>query len=208
MSPDQAKQLLLDTHRGDHHAAVALYREFSPRMLAYARALIRHDVCAEDAVQQAFVRTLGCKQDELARVQDVLAWLVQLTRHASINALRTRTRSSLREKMRAGHERMNGTHAGGAAAAAPDSEEELVTAMNSLADDLRELLLLKHVAGLTFDQMALSLGENRNTLASRYAKAVGELKSRLSSVSGARTTGGRVVPASQARTRPQEVPYE
>ena len=188
------QQLLLGTHRGDHLAAVSLYRAFAPRMLAYARALLRHDASAEDAVQHAFVRILTTSPDELARVQDVLAWLVCLTRHAALNSERSSARASLREKMKAGHERLNGQHH------TEGSQEELLAAINELADDHRELLLLKHVAGLSFDQMALSLNENRNTLASRYKSALNQLRSALPA------TQARI--STPARPRRTEVHHE
>lgn len=189
MAGTRANQLLLDTHRGDHDAAAALFREFSPRMLAYARAFVRGDTrggAAEDAVQQAFVQVLTTTPEVLAAVEDTLGWLIRLTRNAALNTLRTHKRSTLREKMRAGLARRNGSHG------AIGPRDELVNALSGLADEHRELLLLRHIAGLSFEQMAYSLGENRNTVAARYRTALGVLRAAMPEGSPERF-GGRMV---------------
>ncbi len=176
-----AKDLLISTHRGDKDAAVRLYRSMAPRMLAYARSVLGHDAAAEDAVQQVFVGIFAVGRDEIDRVEDVLAWLIRLTRNAALNDARGRMRSRVREAMRAamGGEGMRPVHS-----LRTDSHDELLAAVGRLPDDAKELIVLKHVAGLTFDQMALSMDENRSTVASRYRAALEMLKAAVSRPQG------------------------
>ncbi|MFN7021495.1 MAG: RNA polymerase sigma factor [Phycisphaerales bacterium] len=197
MPDPTARQLLLGTHRGDAEAAARLYRRFAPRMLAYARALLGRSArtgVADDAVQQAFVHVLAARAEVVERVEDELAWLIRLTRNAALNARRTQTRSALREKMRAGLERRTPS------SAADGSLEELLAAVSTLEDDHRELLLLRHVAGLTFEQMALALEENRNTLATRYRAALVRLREMMPAKNPTRHAA--------ATFRPTEVHHE
>lgn len=172
-----ATDLLIATHRGDKDAAVRLYRSMAPRLLAYARSLLNHDAAAEDAVQQVFVNLFAAQRDEIASVQDVLAWLIRLTRNAALNNTRTHQRRRARESALALNGRLDHSphH---------QSNDELLAAVGTLPDDARELILLKHVAGLTFDQMAVSLDQNRSTVASRYRVALDLLRAAIARPQG------------------------
>ena len=55
---------------------------------------------------------------------------------------------------------------------------DALAALDALGEDDREVLILKHAAGLSFDQIALALEQNRNTVASRYRRAADFLRSR------------------------------
>lgn len=174
MSEGTSTSLLLATHRGDRHAAMTLYAAHAPRLTALARALMRGEASAEDVVQQVFVRILTLGEDELALVRDVPAWLTTLTRHTALNAVRGNTRSELRERVRAVRARDRGGER-----SVEGVEPGLRAAIDLLPDEHRELVLLKHVGGLTLEQIAVSLDENRNTVAARYRAAIGFLRDRL-----------------------------
>ena len=174
MRDDDNRTLLLGTHRGERDAAVRLYRTMAPRLLAYARSLVGDDA-AEDAVQQVFVKLLGLGRDEIERVEDVLPWLIRLTRNAVLNDARGNGRRRVRE-----------AEWGGMSGASPfrllatREHDGLLAALGEIDAAGRELIVLKHIAGLSFDQMAASLDENRSTLASRYRAAIERLRSVLS----------------------------
>lgn len=178
-SSESDARLLLDARRGRADAAASFYKAYAPPMLAYARALLRNDAAAEDAVQQTFVQILSLPPRELEKVQDLLAWLIRATRNTALNAIRTDTRLHARETSKARLEHLNGTAR--PSAGSRTGHAELLTAVNTLSDEHRELILLKHVAGLTFDQIAWSLELNRNTIASRYSSALDRLRNTLSS---------------------------
>lgn len=173
------QQLLADARRGHAAAAESFYKEHAPAMLAYARALLHNHAAAEDAVQQAFVNALTLDHRELAAVRDIQAWLIRVTRNAALNAERTLTRSAAREKAYDNH--MAHTRA----VETPD-HSGLLAAVDTLPEQDREVILLKHVAGLTFDQIAWALDENRNTLATRYRAALARLRTTLTREEGVR----------------------
>lgn len=126
-------------------------------------------------MQQVFLQVLSQKRHELAAITDVLPWFIRLTRNAAFNHARAAGRNRQRE-----HARAAPTLSPVLAHHDPLAAATLRDAIDDLADDDRELILLKHIAGLTFDQMAASLGENRNTIASRYRAAVNRLNVALS----------------------------
>ena len=160
------RTLLLRTRRGDEASARELWARLAPRLLAYARGLVGQT--GDDAVQEAFCTILRRPVRELRRVEDPPAWIARLVRNAALNAARTDARERAR---RARHAPVQ---------PAPTLvDDDTRRAMDELHADARELLLLKHAAGLTFDQMALALGLNRSTAADRYRAARDELARRL-----------------------------
>lgn len=168
-TPDH--DLLLRTHRGDERAARGLWSRFGPRLIAYATELLRDSggrAAAEDAVQSVFCRILETPRAELRAVRDVPAWLTTLTRHTALNLRRSEQRE---QRRRASSSAITGAddHHG--------SDADLHQRLGLLDEDLREIVLLKHAVGLTFDQIAITLDQNRSTINSRYRRAIELLRS-------------------------------
>lgn len=165
--------LLLAMSRGDESAAATLHARIGPRLTAYARALLRDDALAEDAVQQAWLRALTRSPEELRAVRDAMGWMVRMTRGLSINLIRNQSRAAARDRLRLSADTVQPADPLG------DSHSRLLTAVQRLSDDHREVILLRHVAGLTFDQVAAALDENRSTITSRYRAALESLRDAL-----------------------------
>jgi RNA polymerase sigma-70 factor, ECF subfamily len=168
--------LLQRTRRGDEAAARELWSRFAPRMLAYARGVLgrAHADAAEDVVQCVFMSILAQTRRQVRQIDDIPAWMLRSTRNAAINHLR-------------GIRRERARHANAPAASEvrcvpqPLNQDPatLAAAIDALPRRHREPIILKHVAGLTFDQLALALGINRNTAAARYRAALATLRQSL-----------------------------
>jgi RNA polymerase sigma-70 factor (ECF subfamily) len=168
MQPRTDQDLLLLTIRGDRAAAEELWSRWGGRLIALAAALLRREgghAAACDVVQSVFCRILSHDRAALAAVGDVGPWLARAVRNESLNYIRAADRRRAHLEVRA---RLRPQ--------APGPFDDLREAMDALSDPLREIALLKHVAGLTFDQIALATGDNRNTIASRYAKAIKQMR--------------------------------
>lgn len=158
--------LLLRVHRGDERAARELWDGLAPALVASVRAA--HPAApAEDAVQEAFVALLAMRRGDVKKVADARAWMHRLARNAAVNMMRGDGRRRARERAASSAERVQ---AGGA-----DDRVDL----SVLDNGQREVVVLRHVAQLTFDQIALVLDEPRSTLASRYQAAVTRLRVNL-----------------------------
>jgi len=165
---DDDRQLLLRTRDGYEPAARLLWQRHAPGLLALARAVLPRSVSADDVVQAVFCRVVGMERRALAAVLDVRPWLAQLVRREALTAIRAARRERTRRQQwgdRAARPRSSG---------APG--DELRRAVGDLPRRLREVVVLKHAAGLTFDQMALALETNRNTVAGRYRAAIDSLR--------------------------------
>ncbi len=171
-------ELLARTHRGESAAAREFWSRFAPAMLAYARAILRRhggEPAAADAVQTVLCRLLELDRRAIAQIVDVPAFLIRSTRHCALNTIRSAERTRMREST-APSPSITSTDRSDASGLA-------LAALDALDEDSRELLILKHAAGLTFDQIALALDQNRNTIAARYRRAAEFLRTRADTLS-------------------------
>lgn len=177
MEPSDA-QLLVRTCRGDETAARLVWARHSGPLRAYAStilgAALRHH--ADDVVQSVMCAILKASPRKLARVTDARLWLATLARRHCLNTLRSVGRE--------GRKRRGASEAAPRRAIASPREAEapapaLAAALDLLPRRLREVVVLKHISQLTFDQIALSLDRNRSTLASQYQEAMRRLKELL-----------------------------
>lgn len=174
--------------KGDERAARELWARIGPSLLRVAEAVSEDRAAAEDAVQQAMCRLLELRERQVREIRDVGAFLACMVRRLALNDRRGEARLQRRG-------RETGANVAGVQASADESPaaSRLREAIDALPDELSEVVLLRHVGGLTFDQLALVLGQNRSTIAGRYRRAIGELERRLA--------GSDQVPAHPAMMR-------
>jgi len=171
------RQLLMRTHRGDEASARALWDRHAPRLVRFALTILRSLADADEVVQGVFIEVLRLPAAQVRAVSEPGAWLALLTRRQALNHIRSvrrrrRHEGSTRSMAQAPRVTASST-------AVPISDQDLSAALDSLPRRLREVIVLKHVCGLTFDQLALALGVNRNTAASRHRAALGMLRRAL-----------------------------
>lgn len=164
--PDTDHQLLLAVHRGDDDAARTLWAAYAGTLRAYAGAI--SPAGADDVVQGVFCKILERPRAELAAVQDVPAWLVTMTRREAVSWLRRERREAARRS------RWRNAPSG-----VTGIDVELEALIAELPRQFREIVVLRHVAGLSLDRAAAALGVNHNTLAWRYARAIELLRDKL-----------------------------
>jgi len=169
------RQLLIATHRGHEASARLLWARHAPRLTAHARAILRNAAAADDAVQAVMCRLLELPGGRVRAIQDVAAFLASSVRREALNQIRAARRAQARE--------------GKAGRAAPQGRVapsgDLHAALEALPRRLREVVVLKHISELTFDQIALALATNRNTIAGRYRAALEALRAVLAPDTGA-----------------------
>jgi RNA polymerase sigma-70 factor (ECF subfamily) len=177
--------LLQACRRGDERAARLLHAQTAPALYACAQAILRDAALAEDAVQQAFCRVMSIPLREIDRVVDPVPWLTMLARREALMTLRAARRRIGREQ-RSSKPRPDQSGASEPPAGDESVDADVVhLAIQSLPRRLGEVITLKHVCGLTFDQIAVALSANRNTVASRYRIALERLRTSLASGSHA-----------------------
>lgn len=164
------RNLLVLTCRGDDRAARELWSAFAGRLLAYAGAIVPS--AKEDVVQRVFCRVLEHPERELAAVRDPLAWLVTQTRREALNVLR----AERRERARRSRADLAGPREAGTAPV------DVGAAVEGLPRPLREVIVLRHTTGMSFDAISGATGVNRNTVAWRYNRGLELLRQLLGGV--------------------------
>lgn len=144
-----------------------LYDEHGPALLAYACALLRDPSAAEDVLHHVFLNILRGRASVAA---DPKSYLFRAVRNAALNHIRGQSREV--ELPRDG--------AGGVWLESPDGSAEtglaLQSALKTLPDEQREVVVLKIWAQLTFEEAAAVIGISPNTAASRYRYGIAKLK--------------------------------
>jgi RNA polymerase sigma-70 factor (ECF subfamily) len=142
---------------------------YGREMMLYALTLTRHREDAEDVLQEALARIFAKQPSGILNWK---AYLFRAVRNAALNGIRRRGRAARREA--------------GAVCGffiEPASRQEELEALNGalagLADEQREVVVMKVWGGLTFDQIAQTVGIPRDTAASRYRYAMEALKEKM-----------------------------
>ena len=156
---------------GHPEAFQALVRRYQQRALGHAKALTNNDADAADATQEAFVDAFR----NLARFDTSLEfypWFYVLLRNRCFKQTSRRgTRSESAElPERAG------------APASPELVLDVRAALERLDPADREVVVLKHVDGWTYDEIASRLGIPRGTVMSRLFTARKRLQTLITGV--------------------------
>lgn len=151
--------------RPDGDMIETLYRRHSPSLVLFVAALTGDRSRAQDVVHQVFARLLA--QGNISRAEDPKAYLFTCVRNATLNDAKARRREVPLDPVEAWFEPPDRDYA---------AELNLRRALDALADEQREVLVL-HVWGeLTFFEIGEVLGVSANTAASRYRYALARLR--------------------------------
>ncbi len=143
-----------------------LYDEYCRRLYRYAVSLTGSADDAEDAVQEVFVRVARARK--LPR--DPCAYLMRAVRNQCLTAIRARTRRDAA---------VSRLHMEPTPATASDQIRELpglAEALKGLPTEQREVLLLKVVEQMTFEEIGRLTSIPPATAASRYRYALAKLQ--------------------------------
>jgi RNA polymerase sigma-70 factor (ECF subfamily) len=135
-----------------------------------ARYLLRDEQAAQDAVQESFLRALRHFSGD--RGENARAWLLTIVRHCCATA-RTRRRRE------AGFEEFDERqHSGHIEPATPelhlvrsDASDLFRRAIDTLSPNDREVLILREVEDLSYEEISLAIGAPIGTVMSRLSRA-------------------------------------
>lgn len=139
---------------GDVEALRYLYVTYSQNIYGYVRSIVRDDHEAEDVTQHVFAKlmTTLVKYDD--RGVPFFAWLLRLARNVAIDHIRanrlTPTENVLDPGMSSGID--------------VDRSESVRAALASLPEEQREVVVLRHIVGLTPAEIADRLGRTESSI--------------------------------------------
>lgn len=177
-SSEHLAVLLADAGKGDEQAWRSLVELYLPRVLAVVRSQCHDHDLAEEITQSAFC-TVVSKLPEYDEVGRFESWLMRI----AMNRLRDEMRRRKRQAMPAEETTLIGL----AGSQSQDTSHlpieadlgNLGEAMERLSAADREILVLRHVSGLSFKELSEALDAPVGTLLARHHRAIKKLKSLL-----------------------------
>jgi RNA polymerase sigma-70 factor (ECF subfamily) len=167
-------ELLDGLSRGDEAAYLELVERHGRYLYGIARSLSGNATDADDLVQETFVAALTSKFRGEAAVR---TWLVQILVRRAAMLRRNRGRGGGTSDISAatGDRSLASRSAAGAA----DAKMDLADMLSGLSSEHREVIVLRELQGMSYDEMARSLGVPLGTVESRLYRARAELKKRF-----------------------------
>lgn len=196
-APDTADAALVARARaGDARAFEAIMRLNNQRMFRTARAILRDDHEAEDAVQEAYVRAFSALAGFEGRSR-LSTWLVRIVVNESLGRRRRRLASEpvaeLEPERLSDDEPVLGLRMAGEnpekAAARGQIRLVLETAIDSLPETFRTVFVMRAVEQMSVAETAASLGIPEATVKTRFHRARRLLRLHLEDRLGTALTG-------------------
>ena len=176
---------ILRAKEGDRDALSFLYVRYADNIYGYVRSIVRDEHEAEDITQQLFSKLTFALSRYEPRSVPFAAWILRVARNLALDHLRA-VRAIPCEEVRP------------VDAVADDYSFErsraLQDALDALPRDQRQVLILRHVAGMTPGEIARSLGKTEGSIHGLHHRGRRTLQRELSEL-GARPVTARRPPA-------------
>jgi RNA polymerase sigma-70 factor (ECF subfamily) len=149
------------------------YRDLAPKLLLFARQWVPSFADAQDVVQTAFVKFW---RHQPGAGKEHYPLLYSAVRTSALDLLRGNERRVRREADPSVEVLRDDEPFFDGAVEQHDDAQFVETAMRRLTPEQREVLVLRIWGGLTFSEIAATLGESINTVASRHRYAIEALR--------------------------------
>ena len=141
--------------QGDRDAVRFLYLRYADNVFGYVRTIVRDHHDAEDVTQQVFAKLITAIAKYEPRGVPFVAWLLRMSHNVAVDAVRAR-RTTPAEEIFGPDD--------AACDEAPERARSLHAALLSLPQDQREVVVLRHVLGLSPVEIAEQLGRTNSSV--------------------------------------------
>jgi RNA polymerase sigma-70 factor, ECF subfamily len=155
---------------GDRSAFAFLYSRFAETVHRYALSILRNPHDAEEVTQQVFTRLFATIDKYEQRDVPFLAWILRVTRNASYDHVRRRRSVPVAEvRVWDQHDALDRR----------GDTADLIAALAQLPKDQREVLVLRHLAGLSPGEIAAHTGRTEGSVHGLHYRGRAALKADL-----------------------------
>jgi RNA polymerase sigma-70 factor, ECF subfamily len=165
--------------QGDMSALHFLYVRFADDVCAYVRSIVRDPHAAEDITQVVFAKLMKAIHRYERRDVPFAAWIIRVARNAALDHIRASRQIPLAE-VRTSDE--------GSEQVGFERALSLREALARLPADQREVLVLRHVAGLSPGEIADRLGKTEASIHGLHHRGRGALRAALRELEAAPVT--------------------
>jgi RNA polymerase sigma-70 factor (ECF subfamily) len=141
--------------QGDRDAVRFLYMRYADNVYGYVRTIVRDHHDAEDVTQQVFAKLMTAISKYEQRGVPFVAWLLRMSHNVAIDAVRARRTTPAEE--------IFGPDVA-VCDEAPDRARSLHAALAALPEDQRQVVVLRHVLGLSPVEIAEQLGRTHSSV--------------------------------------------
>ena len=186
MSEQQPREWMQRAKYGDENAFTSLVKAYQDKVFSMALYMTGNRQDAEDVAQEVFLK-LWRSLDTYREDASPGVWIMTIAKHACFDELRRRKRSQT-ESLYEEHDGEQverpladeDEQSNPATAVIHDERRQAVAnAIMQLPPEPREVLTLRYINGLSYEQMAKVLGERPGTVKSRLWRAKKSLKNIL-----------------------------
>lgn len=165
---------------GDQEAIRYLYCRFADNVYGYVRSIIRDDHEAEDVTQNVFVKLSTAIGKYQPREVPFSAWILRVARNAALDQLRQRRAVPVAE-----------VHLADRPADEDHAHEAMGDALAALPVDQRDVVVLRHVLGLSPPEIAARTGRSEASIHGLHHRGRAALRRELTVLEATPSTLGR-----------------
>lgn len=161
---------------GDAEGLHFLYVRYAPDVQRFVNSLVKDHHEAEDITQNIFAKLMKAINKYEPREVPFAAWIMRVARNAALDHLRAR-RSIPSEEVRLADT--------GQAQIGIDRARDLRLALEQLPEDQREVLILRHIAGLSPVEIAATLKKSESSVHGLHHRGRRTLQTKLAEMGAA-----------------------
>ena len=168
---------------GDMDAIRFLYLRYKNNVYGYVLSILRDPHEAEDATQTVFMKLISVINKYEPRQTPFTAWILRVAHNVAIDSMRQRRLVPCEEVIESWRPADDSSH---------DRRRGLEQALETLPEDQRDVVVLRHLVGLSPGEIADRMGRTESSVHGLHHRGRGALRRELIRVECAPTTrGGR-----------------
>jgi RNA polymerase sigma-70 factor (ECF subfamily) len=178
-------QAVTRAKQGDREALRFLYVHYADHVYGYVASIVRDDFEAEDVTQHLFAKLITALPKYEPREVPFSAWILRVARNVAVDHMRQRRAIPCEEV------RGLDTHANDDDFSRHRSLG-LRDALATLPEDQRQVVVMRHLVGLSPGEIAGRLGRSEPSIHGLHHRGRGALRTALSEMECGPTIGGRL----------------
>ena len=155
---------------GDREAVRFLYLRYADNVYGYVRSIVRDEYEAEDVTQHVFAKLMTVIGKYEQRAVPFSAWILRLAHNSAIDHVRKRRAVPAAEVYGADERVPEGNE---------DRARELRSALATLPEEQRDVIVLRHVVGLSPTEIAGQLGKTEPSIHGLHHRGRAALRTAL-----------------------------
>lgn len=164
-------QAVARAKEGDREAVRFLYMHFADNVYGYVRSIVRDDYEAEDVTQHVFAKLMTVLPKYEQRSVPFAAWILRVARNVAVDHMRARRAIPCEEVRELDERRDHGE--------SQQTSMGLREALETLPDDQREVIVLRHLVGLSPGEIAGRMGKTEPSVHGLHHRGRSTLRTAL-----------------------------